>query len=101
MHLPFDGAVGVIVTFFMPRPKSHYGSGRNALNLKPSAPFYPAVMPDIDKLLRAVLDGLTDAQVWHDDGQVVLVHASKRYEVEAGPGAEIVVALMDPPKENE
>jgi crossover junction endodeoxyribonuclease RusA len=97
MHLPIDGAVGVQITFFMPRPKSHYGSGKNANNLKPSAPLYPAVMPDLDKMLRAVFDALTDAQVWHDDGQVVFANTTKRYEGDAGPGVEVVVGPMTSP----
>ena len=55
----------------MERPKSHFGTGKNADKVKQSAPVFPATMPDIDKLMRAILDGLTDAQVWLDDGQVV------------------------------
>jgi crossover junction endodeoxyribonuclease RusA len=38
----------------------------------------PCVKPDIDKLLRAVLDSLTGV-AFHDDAQVVQVHASKSY----------------------
>jgi Holliday junction resolvase RusA-like endonuclease len=97
MRLPIDGAVGSQITFFMPRPKSHYGSGKNATTLKPSAPLWPATMPDIDKLLRAVFDALTDAQVWHDDGQVVFVTMTERYENAAGPGVEITVGPMTSP----
>ena len=33
-----DGPVSVTVDFYLPRPKSHYGTGRNAGALKPSAP---------------------------------------------------------------
>lgn len=43
----------------------------------------PAVKPDLDKLARAVLDGLTGI-AWSDDGAVVQLRASKRY---AAPGA--------------
>lgn len=79
LDYPLDGPVGVMVEFLLTRPRSHYGTGRNANVLKPSAPRYPATMPDIDKLLRAILDGITDARVWLDDGQVVFVNAWKKY----------------------
>jgi len=51
--------VDVRLMFFLPRPQGHYGSGRNANRLKPSAPATPAVHPDLDKLVRSVLDALT------------------------------------------
>jgi Holliday junction resolvase RusA-like endonuclease len=37
------------------------------------------VRPDLDKLLRSTLDGLTDAGVWRDDSQVVSISAAKVY----------------------
>lgn len=44
----------------------------------------PHVKPDVDKLLRAVLDALTDAHVWGDDSQVVKAAAEKVYAPSAG-----------------
>jgi crossover junction endodeoxyribonuclease RusA len=38
----------------------------------------PHIRPDIDKLVRAVLDGLTDV-AYKDDEQVVKLSASKEY----------------------
>jgi Holliday junction resolvase RusA-like endonuclease len=38
----------------------------------------PSVAPDLDKLVRAVLDGLT-AIAYRDDGQVVRLTATKEY----------------------
>lgn len=35
--------------------------------------------PDIDNLVKAALDALTDAGVWSDDSQVVQLHAAKMY----------------------
>ena len=38
------------------------------------------VKPDLDKLTRAILDGITDAgNVWVDDSQVVRLEVSKQY----------------------
>ena len=61
-----EGAVQLSVTFVMPRPKT---------SKRP----YPSVPPDIDKLLRAVMDGLTEGGVWKDDGQVVSVSMREVY----------------------
>ncbi|QGZ16935.1 RusA-like resolvase [Arthrobacter phage LittleTokyo] len=73
---PLDGPLEVHLLFYMPRPASHYlRSG----DLKPSAPAWPAVKPDVDKLERAVFDALTAGNVWVDDARAVSVHKSKRY----------------------
>ncbi len=76
---PFAGPVQLTLLFFVARPKSHYGTGRNAGTLKPTAPRYPTTRPDATKLLRAVEDALTDAGVWGDDAQVVEQFVRKRY----------------------
>jgi len=62
--------VRLTMTFTRPRPKGHYGTGRNASVLKPSAPKYPTTKPDTLKLARAIEDALTSV-LWKDDSQVV------------------------------
>lgn len=69
--LPIDGAVVVTVTFYFVRPKSVK---------RP----YPSVAPDIDKLERALLDGLQAGGVLTDDARVVDLIARKRYADIAG-----------------
>jgi Holliday junction resolvase RusA-like endonuclease len=65
------GAVRVGVTFWLPRPTS--------------APKTRDVLPvhgkDADKLLRSILDSLTNAGVWVDDAQVCAGEFTKRYVV--------------------
>lgn len=56
-----------MVTFHLPRPKGHYRTGANAHLLRDSAPEQPSVKPDLDKLVRSTMDGLSEAGVWHDD----------------------------------
>lgn len=69
-------AVGVNLTFRMPRPQSHY-TPRGPL--RPSAPVFPAGrVGDIDKLARAVLDAVTGVLI-ADDAQVVELVARKVY----------------------
>ena len=88
---PPGAVVRVEVVFYLPRPRAHYGTGRNAGMLKQAAPSFCAKKPDVDKLLRAVLDGLTDSGLIHDDAQVASCYAVKRYADPVGPGARVVV----------
>jgi crossover junction endodeoxyribonuclease RusA len=89
---PLGGPVRVRVWFWLPRPKGHYGTGRNTDQVRPSAPVRPSGTPDLDKLLRAILDGLTDGGAWKDDGQVVELTARKLYVLPGlTPGAKIEI----------
>lgn len=88
----FHNPVTVMLKFTFPRPKAHYGSGRNAATVKLSAPHFHTVKPDIDKLQRAVFDALTSI-VWRDDSQVCVVRAEKVYGDAAG--VEITIREHD------
>jgi Holliday junction resolvase RusA-like endonuclease len=89
------GPIGIRIIFTLDRPKNHFGTGKNASLVKPSSPDFPATMPDIDKLMRAILDGLTDARVWDDDGQVVWVQATKVWSDERfSAGAYLTIGEM-------
>lgn len=70
------GPMSATFLFLMPRPKAHY-SARGGV--KPTAPTWHTSQFDIDKMCRAVNDGLTDAGVWADDGQLVDMRAKKQY----------------------
>lgn len=76
----FDCPVVVFAVFYLPRPK------------KPRW-WAPAVkVGDVDKLARALLDGLTDGGLLADDSRVVDLHSYKRYETEDNPvGVRVVV----------
>lgn len=82
---PLVGPVKVDVTFRLQSPRS-----------APRA--LPHVRPDVDKLARAALDGLTGA-AFADDAQVVTLTARKEY---GAPGAVFVIeglhneGLFDP-----
>lgn len=91
------GAASVVITFRLPRPKGHYGTGRNEHQVKPGAPLFPAVKPDLDKLVRSTLDALGDAGVWNDDAQVVQLQVRKVYAGRDGlPGAHIEIRQATP-----
>ena len=88
--------VDVRLMFFLPRPQGHYGTGKNANRLKPSAPPTPAVHPDLDKLVRSVLDALTGI-AFRDDKQVVSLTAAKLYsDGDSSPGLMGAVMVLTP-----
>jgi crossover junction endodeoxyribonuclease RusA len=66
--LMFDGPARVAITFRLPKPKS-----------TPARVLFPVKRPDIDKLARAVLDGLVAGGALADDSQVVDLLVSKRF----------------------
>lgn len=90
-RLPITGPATLTVYFHFPRPKGHYGTGRNAAKLKPNAPRSPLGPPDLSKLIRSTEDALTEAGVWRDDSLVVSVNAHKFYNDRGFTGAAITV----------
>ena len=65
---PIGGAVDILLNFYLPRPKSVSEKKRPL----------PIVKPDLDKLLRCLLDALTGIY-FLDDAQVCDIKTSKRY----------------------
>lgn len=88
-EVPIPGPVRVALAFRLTRPKGHYRTGRNAHLLKDTASAYPESKPDIDKLVRSVLDGLKNGGAYWDDAQVVALAAVKGYALVAGVDVEI------------
>lgn len=70
-----QGAVLVMCYFWFPRPKAHFRANGE---VKPSAPDYVGVRPDLDKVARAVLDGITGVII-RDDAQVAGLVCEKSY----------------------
>lgn len=96
---PMTGAVQVEVLFILPR---------TAALPKRRLPFAtPQRSGDVDKLLRAVLDALTEAGIYLDDAQVVDAHPRKRYAkpterpgawITAQPCADPALGANPPPR---
>lgn len=82
-----EGDVQLVLEFRMPR-------GKTVKRPRPS------VTPDLDKLVRAFLDGLTDAlTVWRDDAQVVTLLATKVYADRPGVRVQLGEYSNQPPTE--
>jgi crossover junction endodeoxyribonuclease RusA len=78
---PIDGALEVELWFYLPRPSSVSRE-------------YPSVMPDLDKLVRSVGDGLTQGGAIADDARIVDLHAYKRYSVDGWTGVQIQISQI-------
>lgn len=91
-EFPQSGPVSVLLVFTMARPASHYGRRAGQRYVKDSAPPYPAGRPDVDKLARAVLDGITAGGAIADDAQVCELTACKVWCAEGrAPGVIIEI----------
>jgi Holliday junction resolvase RusA-like endonuclease len=79
---PIDEPCELIVIFYLPKPKTVDRQ-------------LPSVSPDLDKLIRAVGDSLTDSGVVTDDSRIVRISARKLYAEGIEPGATIQVKTLN------
>jgi Holliday junction resolvase RusA-like endonuclease len=79
---PIDEPCELIVNFYLPKPKTVDRQ-------------LPSVSPDLDKLIRAVGDSLTDSGVVIDDSRIVRISARKLYAEGIQPGASIQVKTLN------
>lgn len=84
-----DEPVTLQVTFWLPKPKS----------APKTRVIYPSKKPDIDKLVRALLDPMTGT-ILTDDSRVVVLMAKKRYagdnDPDGRPRADVLLSPYDP-----
>lgn len=90
--MPILGPVRVEIDFYVTRPPS----------IKRGKREFPIVPPDVDKLCRAVNDGLNqgpdgkanNGRLWGDDSQIVELEAHKFYADDRAPGANIRITAL-------
>lgn len=80
--LSFGVAVRVTATFWLPRPKTVKRR-------------FPTTVPDLDKLMRALGDGMKDGGLIVDDSLIVDEYLEKRYADGREPGVDVVVEAME------
>ncbi len=73
-----EGPIHIDLDFRLPKPKAEPKRKRT----------WPSRRPDLDKLIRAILDALTGI-VFRDDSQVIGIYATKDWGV---PGVEIHIS---------
>ena len=73
--------IRVELDFFLPRPKAHLDKHGVP---KAKSPVWHCKKPDLDNLIKAVTDAITDTQkVWLDDSQIYQITAVKTYALYA------------------
>ncbi len=75
------GDVSMFITFHMQRPKSHYRTGKFKEFLKKGSPYKHTSKPDIDNLIKFIMDCCSGI-LYKDDNQVVNITANKQYAKE-------------------
>lgn len=91
-----QGPVQVNLVFWLPRPRSHYRTGKFSHLLRADAPARPGTKPDLDKLTRAIGDSLTTARVYGDDSLVVQSAQAKHFaERPEQCGVHVTVQLLE------
>jgi Holliday junction resolvase RusA-like endonuclease len=93
---PWDGPVVVKATFYLQRPLAHLKTGGA---LRPSAPRFPTGKPDVDKMVRSLLDALENI-VYTRDARVVTAVVTKAYvdptyNLESRPGVRVTAWQAD------
>lgn len=84
---PSRVAIRLLVEFRLPYPISTIRKNQMG--------WYPHIKyPDVDKLLRAMMDALTGI-VWADDSQVCYCTVNKGYAWNDKPGAYVVIDFMN------
>jgi len=83
---PLDGALELVITFWMPRPKTARKTAR-----------WKTTTPDSSKLVRSTEDALVQAGTVRDDARFVRHVIEKRLlPVEGGPsGADITINVLE------
>lgn len=82
---PMAGALQVMMTFTLQKPKSAPRGRRT----------WPDKKPDLSKLVRSTEDALTDAGVWEDDARVVSCLARKVFPGEHPKALHIPGAVIE------
>ena len=87
---PFKGDIMIQVAFYMPRPKSHYRTGKFKHILKDNVPHYHSFTPDLDNLVKMLLDCIQGKnRMIVDDSQVCRIQAEKIYD--ESPRTEVYI----------
>ena len=87
---PIRDPVELAVAFYLPRPK------RLCRKSDPRGAIRCASKPDIDNLLKALLDALVNAGVLDDDAQLWCVSMLKFYaEIDGAPRAEVRLEISN------
>ena len=86
---PYAGNIYLKLIFYMPRPKSHFRTGKYKHLLKDNCKdiIYHRFTPDLDNLVKMIAD-IIQPQMIRDDSQICMLQAEKLYGI---PRTEVVI----------
>ena len=95
---PITAPIRIILIFYMPRPKSHFRTGKYKHLLKDEYirkyPSYHTFTPDLDNLVKLVSDALNGV-FYKDDSQIAQLKSEKLYcDVEEEPRTEVHIEQL-------
>lgn len=91
--LSLTGPLVLSLTFYMPRPKSHFRANGTIKATAP--PMLHTNKPDADNLAKAVMDCFSAIRVWIDDDQVCELTVRKWWERPSdAPGCKIMIFTL-------
>ena len=86
---PLTGDIMLKVIFYMPRPKSHFRTGKYSHLLKEGVPDRHSTTPDLDNLVKMLCDTIQGRdRMIVDDSQICMLQAEKVYGT---PRTEIII----------
>ena len=96
--LPISAPIRIMLIFYMPRPKSHFRTGKYKNLLKDEYirkyPSYHTYTPDLDNLVKLVSDALNGV-FYKDDSQIAQLKSEKLYcDVEEEPRTEVHIEQL-------
>ncbi len=97
---PLDGPVAVGITVVFPRPDYLTPDYASRVPQPPDERIAHVVKPDLDNVIKMVLDCATKAGIWSDDARVCrYLHEPSKWWAAVGeePGVDLVVASVDDP----
>lgn len=78
VKFPIEGSIGINIAAILPVPKATSKIERSKmLNYE----IFPEKKPDIDNLIKQLLDAMTRMEFWVDDKQVVICNTMKIYGI--------------------
>ena len=88
---PLAGDIMLKVIFYMPRPKSHFRTGKFKYTLKDDIPERHSITPDLDNLVKMLCDTIQGKnRMIVDDSQICMIQAEKIY-ANRTPRTEVII----------